>query len=131
MINAQVSEVYINFVLMYKTDHIFPTKDLINKDGKLNPQFIFTTGMKPSISHFCVLFFPCVVRKATSHVGTKALNMCHQGQNCFHVIFVGITKHQKGYLVYVPQKRNIVSSYNVVFDKSLSSALEYMSQPYA
>ena len=93
--------------------------------------FKLVIGMKPSVSNLCVLFFPCVVRKATTHVGTKSLNMRHQAKKGFCVIFVGIQKHQKGYLVYVPQIQNIVSSYDVVFDESLSSTLEYMSQPYA
>ena len=35
------------------------------------------------LSHLCVLFCTCVVRKSTAHVGTKTLNMCHQEQNGF------------------------------------------------
>ena len=36
MVHARVLEVYVNFALMYTTDHIFPVlpiKDLINKGG--------------------------------------------------------------------------------------------------
>ena len=40
-------------------------------------------------------------------------------------------QHQKGYLVYVPSTRKLISSYNVVFDKKKSSALSYTSRPYA
>ena len=54
--------------------------------------------------------------------------MRHQAQKGFHGIFVGIPHNQKGYLVYVLQKRKIVSSYNVVFDEGFSSDLAYMSQ---
>ena len=57
--------------------------------------------------------------------------MRHQAQKGFRGIFVGIPQHQKGFLVYVPQRQNIISSYDFVFDKSFSSALEYTSQPYA
>ena len=89
------------------------------------------TGKKPSLSHLRVLFCPCVVRKATAHVETKALNMRHQAQKGFHGIFIGIPQHQKGYLVYVPSTRKIISSYDVVFDESVSSALAYTSQPYS
>ena len=46
-------------------------------------------------------------------------------------IFVGITEHQNGYLVYVPSSRKIISSYDVVFDESFSSALAYTSRPYS
>ena len=46
-------------------------------------------------------------------------------------IFVGIPEHQKVYLVYVPSTRKVISSYDVVFDKSFSSALSYTSRPYS
>ena len=94
-------------------------------------KFKLATDMKPSISNLRVLFCPCAVRIATVHVGTKALNIRHQVQKGFCSIFVGITQHQNVYLVYVRHRQNIKSSYNVVFDESLSSALVYMSQPYA
>ena len=44
---------------------------------------------------------------------------------------MGIPQHQKGYLVYVPSNRKVISSYDVKFDESFVSALSYMSQPYA
>ena len=78
-----------------------------------------------------MLFCPCVVQKATAHVETKTLNMRHQEQKRFHGIFIGIPEHQKGYLVYVPSTRKVISSYNVVFDENYSSALSYTSQPYS
>ena len=56
--------------------------------------------------------------KANAHVEIKALNMRHQAQKGFRGIFVGIPEHQKGYLVYVPSTRKIISSYDIVFDKS-------------
>ena len=57
--------------------------------------------------------------------------MRHQAQKGFRGIFVDIPQHQKGYLVYVPSTRKTISSYDVVFDESFSSALAYMSQPYS
>ena len=57
--------------------------------------------------------------------------MRHQAQKGFHGIFVGIPDHQKGYLVYVPSTRKLISSYDVLFDKSVSSALSYKSRPYS
>ena len=74
---------------MYTIDHIFPeipSKDLINKHGEPTTPFKFATGKEPSVSHLRVLFFPCVVQKATAHVGTKALNMRHQSQTVFFVV---------------------------------------------
>ena len=111
MVHARVPENYINLALMYTTDHIFPVlpiKYLINEDGDPTTPFKLATGTKPSVSHLRVLFFPCVVRKSTAHVETKALNMRHQAQKGFRGIFVGIPQHQKGYLVYVPSTRKAI-----------------------
>ena len=119
---------------MYTTDHIFPVlpiKDLINEDSNPTTPHKLATGTKPSVSHLRVLFCLCVVRKSTAHVDTKTLNMRYQAKKGFRGIFVGITEHQKGYLVYVLSTRNIISSYDVVFDESLSSSLTYTSQPYS
>ena len=71
IVNAIFLEAYINFALMYTTDHIFPVlpiKYLINEDGKQTTPFKLETGTKNSVSHLRVLFCPCVVRKATAHV---------------------------------------------------------------
>ena len=57
--------------------------------------------------------------------------MRQQAQKGFCGIFVGIPEHQKGYLVYVPSTRKVISSYDVVFDKNNSSALAYTSRPYS
>ena len=79
---------------MYIEDQIIPVlpiKDLINDDGEPTTPFKLVTGTIPSVSHLCVLFCLCVVRKATAHVGKKALNMHHQAQMGFNGIFVGIT----------------------------------------
>ena len=118
MVHYRVLEAYIHFLLMYIKDHIFPVlliKDLMNKDSDPNTPFKIETGIEPSVSYLRVLFFPCVVRKATAHVGTKTLNMRHLAKTGFGSIFVGIPQHQKGYLVYIPSTRKIISSYDVVF----------------
>ena len=118
MVHARFLEAYIHFALIYTTDqifHVLPIKDLINEDGDPTTPFKLETGTKPSVSHLRVLFCPCVVRKATSRVGTKALNMRHQAQKGFCGIFVGIPHHQKGYILYVQITRKIISSYDVVF----------------
>ena len=126
MVHGRVPEVYFHFTLMYTIDHIFsvlPIKDLINKDGDPTTPQKLATGTKPSVSHLRVLFCPCVVRKSTAHIETKTLNMRHQAQKGFHGIFVGIPEHQKGYIVYVPSTRKLISAYDFGFDKSFSSAL--------
>ena len=110
---------------MYTTDNIFPVlpiKDLINEDGNPTTPHKLATGTKPSVSHLRVLSCPCVVRKSTAHVETKMLNMCHQAPKGFRGIFIGIPEHQKGYLMYVPSTIKVILSYDVVFEKSFSSA---------
>ena len=57
--------------------------------------------------------------------------MCHQAQKGFSGIFVGILEYQKGYLVYVPSTRKVISSYDVVFDESFFIALSYTSWYYS
>ena len=93
MVHAQVLEDYINFLLMFMAYHILPVlpiKYLINEDRNPTTPFELATGTKPLILHLCVLFFPCVVQKATSHFGTKALNIRNKAQKGFWGIFVGI-----------------------------------------
>ena len=119
MVNARVLEAYIHFASMYTTDHILPVlaiKDLINEDGNPTTPFKLATGTKPSASNLRVLFFSCIVQKYTAHVDKKALNIRHQAQEGFQGTFFGVIQHQKGYLVYVPSTRNIMSSYDVFFD---------------
>ena len=133
MVHARVPELYVHFSLMYTTYHIFlvlPIKDLINEDGNPITPHKLATGTKPSVYHLRLLFFPCVVRKAKVHIETKALNIRHQAQKGFRGIFVGIPEHKKGYLVYAPSTRKIISSYDVVFDEGFPSMLAYTSQPY-
>ena len=120
MVHARVPEVYVHFALMYTTDHIFPVlpiKDIINEDGDPTTPHKLATGTKPSVSHLRVLFCPCFVRKATAHVDTKTLNTRHQAQKGFRGISAGIPEHLKGYLVYVPSTREVISSYDVVFEE--------------
>ena len=59
---------------MYTTDYIFPVLKiiyLINEDGDPTTPYKLATGMKPTVSHLRVLFFPFVLQKATAHVKIK------------------------------------------------------------
>ena len=117
---------------MYSTDHIFPVipiKHLVNQYGEPTMPHKLKTGTKYSLSKLRVLFGPFVVLKSTTHVYTKALDMCHQLQNNCG-IFVGIPKNTKGYLVYVPSIEKIVSSHEIVFEETVSSLLAYTSRPW-
>ena len=104
MVYTRGLEAYIHFLFMYTKDHILlvlTIKDLTNKDGDPITPFKLATGTKLSVSHLRMLFYSCIVRKATAHVRTEALDMRHQAQKVFCDISVIIPQHQKGYLVYV------------------------------
>ena len=80
MAHARSTEAYFHFALMYTTDHIFTVlsiNDLINQDSDPTTPHKLATGMKLSVSHLRVLFFHCVLRRATLHIETKTLNMRH------------------------------------------------------
>ena len=133
MVHIQFSEIYIHFSFMYNTDNIFPVlpiKHLINHYSEQTMPHKLEIGTKPSVSNLRVSLWPCVVRKATENVDTKALNMHHQSQKVFCGIFIAITQHHKGYLNYVPSTQKIVSSRDLVFDETFSSALVYTPRPY-
>ena len=119
IVHTQVSDRYVNFALIYTTDHIspvLPIKYLVNQDGEPTMPQKLAIGMKTLVSNPRVLFFPCVVRKANTHVDKKLFKMRHQSQKCFWGIFDGITQHQKGYLIYIPSTLKIVLSHDVVFE---------------
>ena len=74
MVHARVSEAYIHFALIYTTDHIFlviPIKDLINKYGDTPTPYKLATVMKPSVSHLCMLFCPCLYGKLLHTLGQR------------------------------------------------------------
>ena len=104
---------------------------MIIEDGDLTTPYKLATDTKPSVSHLRLLWCSWVVQKSNAYVGTKLLNMRHQAQKRFCSIFVGIPQHQKIYLVYILSTRKIISSYDVVFYESFSSALAYTSQTYS
>ena len=86
MVHARVLELYIHFALMYMTDHILPVlaiKDLMNEESETNMPLKIGKGTNPEVSHLWVLFFPCVLCKATAYIVTKKLNMNHQAQKGF------------------------------------------------
>ena len=134
MVHVRVSDEYIHFALMYTPDNIFyviPIKNLVNQDGEPMTPHKMSTVTNTLVSNLRVLLCTCIVQKVTEHVDTKALNMCHQSKKGFRSIFVGIPQHKKGYLIYIPSTRKIVSSHDVICDKTFSSTLVYTLCPYS
>ena len=88
MVHSHISDKYKHFELMYTTGYIFPMlpiKNLFNKYGKPTTPYKLATDTKPSVSNPHILIYPCVVQKATAHVDTKLLKMCHQPQEVFRL----------------------------------------------
>ena len=99
MMHTWVSDEYIHFILIYKTDlknHVLPIKHVESQDAEPATPYKLATGTKSSALNLSVLFCPCVVRKATAHVETNMLNMWHHSQKVFRGIFGRITQHKKG-----------------------------------
>ena len=61
--------------------------------------------------------FPCVLQKETAHVDTKELNRCHQSQNDFCGIFVGIQNIKK-----------VTSSTHLVHGKQFLHTVLYLTK---
>ena len=76
---------------------------MVNQDGEPTTSHKMEISTELSVSKLRILFFSCVLQKATAHFDTKELNMCHKSQKGFRGIFVGIPQHQKGCLIYVPR----------------------------
>ena len=95
---------------MCTNNHIFTVlliNNLVNQDGEPRAPHNLATGTKPLVSNERILFYPCVVQKSTAHVNINALNIRHQSQKGFGVIFVGIPQNQIGYLIYVISTQKI------------------------
>ena len=105
---------------MYTTDHIFlvlPIKDLINKDVEPTTPFKHVTGMKSSVSIIFkhVIFSICCTENYCTRCD-KGVKYVSPSTKYFRGIFIGITEHQKEYLVYVPHTRKIKSSDDIFND---------------
>ena len=79
---------------------VLPIKQLVNQDGELTTPHKLENCTKSSVSN--PRFFSCVVLKENAHVDKKALNMRHRSQKVIRDISVGIPKHLKGHLIYIP-----------------------------
>ena len=124
---------YIHFALTYKTDHIFPVlriKHLVDKDSKTTIYYFKLVQVQIIQYHIYACYFAHLLYgKLLQLLTKKVLNLIHQAQKDFRRIFVVITQQQKVYIVHAPSTRKIISSYDVAFDESFSSAMAYMSQP--
>ena len=86
---------------MYTTYHIFPVlpiKYLINEDGDPTTPQKLATGTKPSVSHLRVIFYPCVVQKATAQVEPKGVKYASSS-----------TKRVLSYLCWYSRASKIIS----------------------
>ena len=101
MLHVQVSEACIHFTFMYTVYHILPVlpiEYLINEHYETTTPFKLVKVTKPSVSHLRVLFFLFFVWNANVHVGTEALNMCHQAKRVFAVSLLEFYSIKKGVL---------------------------------
>ena len=99
MVHALVSEEYIYISLIYTTDHVFPVlpiKRLLNQESEPTTPHKLATGSKTPVTNLRALLCTCVVRKSTTHVYTKALNIHHYSQNIFGISLLEFHNIKKG-----------------------------------
>ena len=71
----------MNFALIYTTDDVFPVieiKHMVDQDSEPTTLHELANGTKHLVSHRCVSFYLIFVRKATTHLEPKVLNVCHK-----------------------------------------------------
>ena len=73
------------------------------------------------ISHFRVFGCQAVAKKWVARINNKSLNK--KTERGMRGIFIGFPYQQKGYLLYVPASRQIVSSGDVMFDETFFSTI--------
>ena len=133
MVFARVDDSFMHHALIYAAHVIFPAlplRDLVNEKGAQATPTELMTLRKARVSKIRTLFCPCIVKKHTAQYQQQNLNMRHQLQKGFRGIFIGFPDVQAGYEVYVPRTRSIVSSADVIFEESFSSAIAYRMKPY-
>ena len=85
---------------------------------------------RPTWNHTLTLFSICCTKRDCTH-WRKFIKHTSPIKKYFWGIFIGISQHQKGYPIYARITQKIVSSHDVVFDETFSSALAYTSNPYS
>ena len=132
MFHAHVFEAYINFVLIYGRSY-FPstTNHRLDKKRRQSDHVVNSCDRFETFN-ITFTYFILSLYKEILHIWDKGITHVSQSKKgVYRYLCWSSTNYHEGYLFYVPHKRKIASSYDVVFDEIFSNALAYTSHPYS
>jgi hypothetical protein len=121
LVHATLPDTFWYHAMVYVTDifNVLPVRGLKNKeDCPATPYELFFSE-KLSISRFRVFGCPTVVRRWMTKQSSKGM----QTERGIRGIFIGFHVSNKGYVIYNPGSRQIVTSEDVTFDEHFNLAI--------
>jgi hypothetical protein len=134
--DAKMETTYFHFALecAWKLHSVLPHKALTKTDGKTQCPLGVYTGQPASVSNFRVMCCPAIMPYNNIHkVKTKVraepldsrkefkrmetLNRKNCSQRALRGVFVGLPRHSKGHLIYVPLTNKIYCTMDECFDE--------------
>jgi hypothetical protein len=130
-VHARLDNTFFHFSLLYacKIFSVLQVKDLLI-DNKQNTPHDVMHNAKPNLEDFIVWGCPFIIKKHTAQKDGEIINMKKEPQRGFRGIFIGFAPQMKGWQAYVPATRKTISSNDIYFDESFTSALVTSSKPY-
>ena len=130
LVHARLPDTYLFHAIRYACEifSVLPIAGLFNAEGNPTTPAELFTGHNPMVLHFRVFGCPVVIKKHMALIDGKPLQK--QTQRGVRGIFIGLPANQKGYLIFIPQTRQIVVSGDVAFDESFYSAIATTWRPF-
>jgi Integrase core domain len=138
MVEARVGEAFQDFAYehAWKVYNFLPLRSL-TLNGRATSPYELYYGHKPRISKLRVLFCPCVLKTHTATAkrpGSDSVRVFtdkNNAQRGLQGIFVGLPRHQAGYICYIPSTAEIRVSADVVFDENFESTMGYSERLFS
>jgi len=121
LVHACLPDIFWYHALMYASYifNVLPVRGVKNdQDYPSTPHELFFQE-KPAIARFRVFGCPVVTRRWVTQQSSQG----KQTEHGVRVLFIGFDANNKGYLVYCPGSRTIITSEDVTFDKDFSTAI--------
>jgi len=121
LVHARLPDTFWYHAMVYATDifNVLPVRGMKNEqDCPATPYELFFSK-KPSIAGFRVFGCPTVVCQWVTQHSSQG----KQTERGVRGIFLGFDANNKGYMIYSPGSRQIVTSEDVSFDEHFNSAI--------
>jgi len=121
LVHARLPDTFWYHAMVYATDifNVLPVRGMKNEqDCPATPYELFFSK-KPSIAGFRVFGCPTVVCQWVTQHSSQG----KQTERGVRGIFLGFNANNKGYMIYSPGSRQIVTSEDVSFDEHFNSAI--------